>query len=203
MAGQRSVDWPAEPGRSTVSFGSSEHFFQPLLSHLQNMAGQPSLFRSDIIHESNFVKQPASLGRSTVSDLNLPASAGQPSLLGVENIFMNAFTSEKWRLTCHVLQVTVQWLKKVLATLKTDGWPARFCRSFNWRLTCHIWQVYPQENLWINLPASAGQPSLFSPAIYGRNSQVYSYLWGILQDFQTFWSLSSLLTYLLTYTSDF
>ena len=165
------IDLQNLAGQPSV-LGVVSAFFQPFLSHLQNIAGQPSLFRSDIIHESNFVKQPASLGRSTVRDLNLPASAGQPSLFWVENIFLNAFTSEKWRLTCHVLQVTVQWLKKVLATLKTDGWPARFCRSFNWRLTCHIWQVYPQENLWINLPASAGQPSLFSPAIYGRNSQV-------------------------------
>ena len=89
MACQRSVEWPAEPCRSTVGFGSSEHFFQPLLSHLQNMAGQPSLLGSESIHENNFVKQPASLGRSTVtfgnSNFNLPASAGQPSLLGVEN----------------------------------------------------------------------------------------------------------------------
>jgi hypothetical protein len=53
------------------------------------MAGQPSLLGSESIHENNFVKQPASLGRSTVTfgnrHFNLQASAGQPSLLGVEN----------------------------------------------------------------------------------------------------------------------
>ena len=34
-------------------------------------------------------------------------------------------------------------------------------------------RLNPHENLWRNLPALAGQPSFFSPAIYGRNSQVY------------------------------
>ena len=105
------------------------------------MAGQPSLFRSDIIHESYFVKQPASLGRSTVRDLNLPASAGQPSIFWVENIFLNALTSEEWRLTCHVLQVTEQWLKKTAHN------------SQNWRLTCQVLQVI---QLTVDLPYIAG-----------------------------------------------
>ena len=108
-------------------------------------------------------------------EIAVPKSDGWPaeaSRLLDKIIFMGGSTSQKRRLTCQVLQVTEQWLKKVLATPKTDGWPARFCRSFNWPLTCHIWQVYPQEILWINLPASAGQRSLFPPAVYGRNSQV-------------------------------
>ena len=108
-------------------------------------------------------------------EIAVPKSDGWPaeaSRLLDKIIFMDALTSQKWRLTCHVLQVTEQRLKKVLATPKTDGWPAMFCRSSNWPLTCHMWQVYPQKILWINLPASAGQRSLFPPAIYGRNSQV-------------------------------
>ena len=75
---------PAIYGRSTVSwltcrtwqvnhrFWVWRHIFQPLLSHLQNMAGQPSLFRSDI-------------NMKPILSSNLLASAGQPSQIWPAN----------------------------------------------------------------------------------------------------------------------
>jgi hypothetical protein len=73
-----------------VNLRFSEHFFQPLLIHLQYLAGQLLLLESGTTHENKFVKQPASLGRSTVTFLNsyfnLPALAGHLSRLGNRSV---------------------------------------------------------------------------------------------------------------------
>ena len=119
-----------------------------------------------------------------------PKSDGWPAEAGRLKLLFPKVTVDLPRLA-GCLTKLFSW---VVPLPKSDGWPARFCRwlSNGWKkcpllqkpmvdlpgsvshLTCHIWKVYPREMLWMNLPALAGQWSLFPTAVYGRNSQMSS-----------------------------